>query len=284
MQNTFFHKVYAYARHLSLDVAAGSLGGGLMVAHWVEVEMPLAWYFLLPLAVWLIYSLDHLLDSRGLKEDAHTPRHQFHYRNRKVLRTIWSLLFLIGVGAALWFLPRPVIFYGLGLGVLVLLHLGLVQLIGNKTSPFLMKEVAIAFIYTAGVWGVPFVISRTIPNVLHSVVMAQFAVLALANLLEFSLFEMRADEMHKQTSFVRALGPIVARKLILLLLAMVFITGMVVVVMELSRPVVIIQMIYFSMGAILGGILLYPATFSKNELYRAFGDLAFILPYFGILI
>jgi hypothetical protein len=269
---------YVRLRLLSLDVMAGALGAGWMVTEWLGQEMSWAFYVVLPLAVWLIYTLDHLLDARRLKEKASTPRHQFHYRYFKPLAVAVVLLGLLCLGLALRYLGQTGVYFGLGMGGLVLLHLLLVKVVGDKTSPWLIKESGVAMVYAAGVWGLPALESEAWMRPELWVAFGQFFLLALVNLLEFSLYERAIDEADGHSSFVRAIGERGTRRLIYGLLVL-FVAGMIWFVVGGNEGWILLQVVLGLMAMVLLALVSVPHWFGKAERYRSWGDGAFLLPF-----
>lgn len=269
---------YARMRLLSLDVMAGALGGGWMVSLWLGHEMNWAFYVVLPLAVWLIYTLDHLLDARRLKEKASTPRHQFHYRHFKPLAVAVGVLGVACLSLALLFLGEQGVYFGLGMGGLVLLHLLLVKVVGDKTSPWLIKESGVAMVYCAGIWGLPALETEAWTEPELWVAFGQFFLLALVNLLEFSLYERAIDEADGHSSFVRAIGERGTRRLIYVLLAL-FAGGFIWFASQATGEWLILQIVLGLMAAILLALVAVPGWFGESERYRSWGDGAFLLPF-----
>ena len=255
-----------------------------MVAEYLDQKMPWAWYVVLPLAVWAIYTGDHLLDAFRLKENASTPRHRFHYRNFQLLSIITLSMVVVCLGLALLYLGQMGIFFGLGMGALVLLHLALVKLVGERTSPFLVKEFGVALIYTLGIWGLPILNAGLWLDGMAILPMVQFLLLALANLLAFSLFEHDLDEADGQTSFVRALGKPFSLSLIRLVLAAAVGLGAVVLTRYDDVVAMQMEMIIAVMAAMLSALVYRMPWFAKNERYRAWGDGVFLLPFLFVLI
>ncbi|MCB9235774.1 MAG: hypothetical protein H6581_29270 [Bacteroidia bacterium] len=275
--------IYKLISILSLDVAAGSLAGGVLVTRLLKVEMPTAWYILLPLCVWLIYTLDHLLDSRRLGAKAHTARHLFHHLHFRKIGLFWSVLAAGGFAAALICLPLEGIYFGLVMGLGVILHLGLVSLVGGKTSPLLVKEGGVALIYTFGIWGMPFVLHMEAVETSHLLMMAQFGLLALVNLLEFSLFERETDELDGQSSLVRAIGARKTSVLLGFLLMLNLVLAIGVFIVDFSQPTILYQGILLLMALLLGLILFRKNYFAHSDRYRAWGDAVFLLPALSLL-
>ncbi len=270
---------YAAIRLLSIDVALGALGGGWMVAHYLEVAMPWAWYVILPIAVWAIYTGDHLLDAMRLGERSSTPRHQFHHRFFPWLMGLAATSALTCIVLALLFLGQEGFFFGLAMGALVLVHFALVKLVGQRTSPFLVKELGVALIYAAGIWGLPLILSGKWGTREAMVPAAQFLLLALVNLLEFSLYEYESDVADGQTSFVQAIGRKGAIRFIRLILAAMAGLGAFLLATVDGMPLLRLEFIYASMAIVLAALIYKPVWFMDEERYRAVGDAAFLIPF-----
>ena len=280
-------RAYAAVRLVSVDVALAALGGGVMAARVVGASPRPAFYGLLPASVWVVYTLDHLMDARRMGDTAATPRHRFHGRQAAAL---WAVLvptaLACGIGGVVALSTWGVAF-GVGMVVLVGLHELIVKLAGDRASPLLVKELGVGVIFTAGTWGLP-VIVRWVhagpPPWTAAVVALQYALLAGVNLVEFSLFEARRDAAAGQTSFVRGVGrPAAARVATALLLAQLPLAG--VVLIGNVHPVdAAAEAVLLAMAAGLAAILRHPRTFVRHERYRTVGDGVFLLPLLMVAV
>jgi hypothetical protein len=272
-------KIYASFRILSLDVVLGGLASGTMVANILDVKMPTHWYWILPLSIWVMYTADHLLDARRLQDQAHTPRHLFHHRYFKPIFVLWSLGLAVCLSVVPFLIGRELFYFGFFMGFMVLGHLLLVKLIGSRTSRLFHKELGVALIYTFGVWGGPMVLTAAPLGLVHWVCLGQFLLLALVNLLLFSMFEAEIDEMDGHTSFVRAIGREGARNWIWgMALLIVLLAACLLLDREPPILLVWVQLIFVLMLLGLLLIMLKPALFCKREAYRSLGDGVFLLP------
>ncbi len=267
------------ARILSLDVVLGALASGGMAAKWLNVAMPWVWWIALPLSVWVIYTADHLLDAYRLQGKASTPRHLFHHQFFCPLTWIWGGGLISCLTWIPYFAPKEMWFFGFAMGGVVLIHLGLVYLIGDRTSLLFIKELGVGGIYSLGVWGAPLVSNWGNWPMATESLLLQFFLLALINLLLFSWYEHHIDERDGHTSFVRAIGPQRASWLILSLI--VFVVGIgITQVQELSSPIFwLIQGCYALMLLVLGLVAFGHSFFGKNERYRVWGDMVFLFPF-----
>lgn len=197
---------YAYVRALSLDVVAGSLAGASLAAFACNTAMPLAWWLLLPLVVWIIYSTDHLLDARRIGPAAATFRHRFHYRHFLPLSIVTFLAASIAAYLILFELTQhPSLFAGgLVLGTMVLGHLGLAQIPRWRSYP---AELLIAALYTAGIWYGPMLKrDAAIGGTVIPALILGFFLAAFGNLLAFSLFERDIDAREAPNTIVIEYG------------------------------------------------------------------------------
>lgn len=263
---------------MSLDVVAGALASGVMVSTFLRIEMVWAWYVVLPLAVWLIYTLDHLLDARRLGDAAHTLRHRFHHRHFKLIAVIWCVLLVGCLGLALGELGMTGIWFGLAMGGLVLLHLLLVRVVGDKTSPWLIKEMGVALVYSLGIWGLPILEAGVWNEPWLWISFGQFLLLALINLIEFSVFELEIDTLDGHTSFVRAIGVRKSVRFVSLLMVLVLLLGAVMIWQMPIDPIYRLEAVFGSMLLLLSALVLFQDWFGRHERYRAYGDGAFLLP------
>lgn len=255
-----------------------------MAAAYLEQPMRWAWYVLLPLAVWTIYTSDHLLDAWRLGDRASTDRHRFHVRHFKLLALLTGISALACLVLAVVFLRLQGILFGFAMGGFVVLHLLIVRLVGERTSPLLIKEFGVAFVYAAGIWGLPLINSGEWRHLSGILPFVQFLLLALVNLMEFSLFEIETDAKDGHTSFVRALGRQRSVNLIWLMLGMVAALGIAILMLSNPLRVVGLEVILGLMAAILAALLLRKTWFSESERYRIWGDAAFLMPFAYLIL
>ncbi|MEM9935549.1 MAG: hypothetical protein AAF824_18130 [Bacteroidota bacterium] len=270
---------YAYIRHLSLDVMAGSLCSGLMVATLLEVQMPWVWWVSLPVGVWLIYTADHLLDARRLGESAHTPRHRFHYRYASQIGIAWAVVFLLCIGIIPWYSPRELLLAGLAMGMLVGIHLVLVKWIGSRVSILFQKELGVGIIYGLGVWIGPLALDHQLPTPSTLFMFLQFTLLAFLNLIIFSHYDRQVDELDGHSSLVRAMTDKGVTSLVLTCTSLFLILGCLV----LREGLLPVQGIYMAMLLILLATYFFPTYFGQEERFRSWGDGVFLLPIISLL-
>ena len=78
---------------LSLDVALGAIAGSYILLFVAGIPSDGISILALAITVWLIYTLDHLLDAKEISGPAETFRHRIHQIYKVPL---WSALVLFG--------------------------------------------------------------------------------------------------------------------------------------------------------------------------------------------
>lgn len=245
------------------------------VASFMKVTVDFSIYVSLFIAVWLIYTIDHLIDASRIKEKAHTFRHHFHQKYFRQLTVIWVVTFLCGVLFSVLVLPGSTIKVGFIASALVIVHLVLVYLLGTRVSIFIQKELGVAFTYCVGIIVGPLSMSSGLSGFGYFLIF-QIFILALLNLLEFSWFDRTLDLKQGQTSVVRGLGEKVVLEVVFFLFTLFVLT---LVVAFLFFPEYgQYELILGLMGGALFLVFVFQNYFKIQERYRVFGDLVFLFP------
>jgi hypothetical protein len=244
------------------------------VAHMMKVSVSLDILFCLFLAVWLIYTIDHLIDASKLNSTKAGFRHVFHRQNFNVLTLVWIGVFLFGVIYSL-FLPYETRKVGYLASALVIVHLVLVYLLGSKVSIFIQKELGIAFTYCVGIAVGPISVSGGFDGFAYFF-LGQIFILALINLLEFSWFDRSVDKRQEQSSAVINLGERLVIELIFILFSLFVLSF--VIALIFYPDYANYQMVLGAMAMMLLLIISFQRYFSQNERYRVLGDMVFLFP------
>ncbi len=278
--------MYSLVRIVSLDVAAAALGGGILAMRVTGASPRPAFYWLLPAGVWVAYTIDHLLDARRMGPGARTPRHRFHFQHYALL---WAVVIPVMVICAIggwiglsWF----GLIYAAVMCGLVIVHETIVKLAGNRASPLLVKELGVALVFTAGVWGMPWLRHRMdTGNWFHwpVLVLIQYLLLAIVNLIELSIYESKIDTADRQTSFVRGIGRRRARILAKLLLLVQIPLALAAVSSSFHSSVLWAELVYLFMMTGLWMVIEMPRFAIHAERYRTICDGVFLLPLLMVL-
>jgi hypothetical protein len=274
-------RIYSLVRIVSLDVAAAALGGGILAMRVIGSTPRPSFYWLLPAGVWVAYTLDHLLDAHRIGPDASTPRHRFHYEHATILWIVAAIISgICAIGGWIglsWF----GLTYAAVMCALVIVHETIIKLAGNRASPLLIKELGVAIVFTAGVWGMPWLRYRLDTGQWLGwpvLLMVQYFLLAVVNLIEFSIYESKSDFADGHTSFVLAIGRRRSRKVVTALLVLLIAIGPLAILFRPTHIVIACETIYLAMSIGLWIVLANPLFAARAERYRTIGDGVFLLP------
>ncbi len=120
-----------------------------LFAHDSAVRLSLASRAVLPLAVWLIYLTDRLLDTAKGLPMQRTARHEFSCRCRACCYAMAGAAALFSTISVLY-LPLPVIRSGLATLCAVFAYLLIVHGVGGSVRRWLPKEAAVGLIFAVG--------------------------------------------------------------------------------------------------------------------------------------
>lgn len=169
-----------------------------------NISLPWAYWIILPLTVWWIYITDHLMDGFKHKENTSNPRHRLFYRKRYSFFTLACLIGMADLILILTQLPKEIILLGAAVGTLVIIYLLLGHFIKFKSYFLFPKEWLIAALYTVGIWGVPCFLAPGNIQWFQWVPLAGYFMIVVSNLLTYSVFETRNDNLDDQISLVTA--------------------------------------------------------------------------------
>jgi hypothetical protein len=268
----FLMSVYTYFRWLSLDIVLGAIFFLGYINCFYALHLPLVIYAELGLAVWVIYLLDHLIDSRRSTR-FFSSRHQFYRDSFTVLSWI-CLVAVISACVLLPFLPETIFINGLMLSLFSCSYLILVKYVPK----FWIKEVLIASGYTTGLFLVPY-------SLVESLVWSDYLFfgnlffIALSNLVVFSIYDLGRDVEDSFPSIVQKIGLLQARKYCVVLLTVSLTIAFVLFTVDSN-----LGLMFLSMNLILILLLAFPSRFEKNDTFRVIGDGIFYLPLIFMLI
>lgn len=262
-------KAYRLLNLLSIDIAIGAIGCGLYFAWVLQVLIRPYAVASLGITVWIIYTADHLLDAWKVKGRASTERHRFHQDH---FRTLVALIVIVTVidFVLIFFIKRPVLFAGLYMIAIVAVYL----LFHSKLKFF--KEVFVALVYCLGVLLPSLTVTDVSLTGKHYLLIASFFLVALINLLLFSLFDRKNDEQDKRQSFVTLFGEQHTRRMIVMLF---IINTMLLSYLLFQWDEILVALIPLLMSSVLMAIMIFRGWFEFNSRYRLLGDAVFLLPY-----
>lgn len=268
-------RLLAFIQNLSLDVTAGAVISSLFVCDYFGVNGSFEMMLGLGIAIWLIYTIDHLRDAGRSDIDAVNPRHAFHHKHRLAILIFAFLVFGVGVINAFQ-LPLSTIKSGLVLGGLSGLYFAYLKF----SSVHRFKEPFAAVIYTAGIFAGPISLI-THWEWSYLVLFFLFLLLVAANLVLFPLFEMDIDSKDKVMSIALKTGRKKATRMVWVLLILHFLLLMVAVFgfHEFAH----LKYTFLAMNLVLVLLLSRQEYFRKHLLYRWLGDGIFFIPLVDLI-
>ncbi|QHV94373.1 hypothetical protein [Spirosoma endbachense] len=264
------------AYYLSLPVVFGAVLSNRMAARLSDVT-PIHWAtpLVLALVVFIIYTVDRLLDIRKPSEPA-TARHRFHRHYASLLwRAVMAAAALAFILA--FFLPGSVIKFGIVLGGICAAYVGAVFRLPARHPALLLKEPLVAILYSAGVWGSVWV-QRPRVSGIEIAEFLMFLGIAFQNLLLFAIMEKREQSGKREFSLATEWGEERSDTLLRWLTFAVIATGLTLCFVTNDRFAQRSAIMLALMSLTLYGIQRYPAYFLRNERYRWLGDAVFWFP------
>jgi hypothetical protein len=266
---------YRLLNILSIDVALGAV----CCAAWFAVlfEVTLRPYALasLGLTVWIIYTIDHLLDARKVSGPASTDRHRFHQKNFTVLLTILVIAIALDL-LVVFFVRKEVFKSGIVLSCVMMIYF----LLQHHLRHF--KEFVIAILFSCGVLLPAWSLSTGSTNAGLALIISQFVLTALLNLLLFSWFDHHNDIKDKRESFVTLIGERASRQIISFLFLLN--ASLMLATILYSSALINQELIIFLMNFMLAFVFIQRKRFEVNDRFRLVGDCIFLFPVLYFLL
>ena len=256
-------------RHTNLDICIGAVINALALASIFGASLSYYSLILLFNTVWIIYTMDRIIDSRryvsGLQD-----RHRFHHKHRKKLLTIAALLSLVN-GYFLIYIDETILLYGSALAAMIVIYL---VLIWRRLN--IPKEVIIAIFYTIGVF-LPSLGQLKITGA-EMVVLVQHSSLAFANLILISWFEQNSDRSMGYKNLAARMGSAYSTIFYSLI-------GINIILGILSTRIYLeIQLVFALMWIVLVVVGRLRTYFQVHDRYGKWADACFYLPALVLLL
>lgn len=268
---------------LSIDVVIGSVFSTFFVAKLLSVDPNWAFWISFPISVWIIYTLDHLVDASRLKSAAHTYRHRFHYMHLKKLIFIIIVLSIIDSIIILMWLQKELIFFGLLLILLTIFYLLFLYFNTNTKIP-LFKEIFVSTIYTLGIWGGPISISNFNINSSQILLLIIFLLLVLSDVLLLSYYEVESDRKDNHSTFTVIYGKPLTAQMITIILLIVFSSSIFIIYSHELFLYRVAVKIFLLMGMLEIVTLSFSHVLEKDKIYRYIIELVFWIPGLILLV
>ncbi|WP_460538062.1 UbiA family prenyltransferase [Echinicola sediminis] len=274
-------KYYNYFQWLSLDVVLGACAGLFFFQHLLMLSFTPVVYVLMSLAVWGIYTFDHLMDARNIEGRASSGRHLFHQVHFNKL-LIW--LFLVGITGfylAFNFIKfSRLLSFGLLLSTMIVGNIMMLKFFGKRLT--FLKELTTAMFYTAGITLVPLIrfVDGGLPRVFWFFALGYF-IMAWFNLLLLAYMDKDSDQRDRMNSIVNTFGAQTTHNLLsaILVMALFYILSLFFVLGSLYYIYIVILLIMFLVHA-----LAFVKPNKSKEAVRRQIDASYILPFVLLLL
>lgn len=269
-------RLYRYLNAFSIDVVAGAVICTLFFAKLFQAKLPVVLVVTLAMAVWSVYTIDHLWDAQRSRMPSLTLRHHLHFKYRPIL-TVLLFVALVTGGILFWYLPDSTRKVGLILAVSILIYFLTTTFWGSK--PIYHKELSIAAAYSFGVILGPYTLRQIQMTTPHMLVCIQFVMLAFSNLLIFSYFDTELDQRQHFGSLSRAIGKRNTRLVAMVMLLLVLVTSIIGIINWYEDTLIRQgEGVLALMTIPLAIILVWDAYFGHHDRYRLLGDVTFFVP------
>gem|GEM_PF-812915 len=263
---------------LSLDVVLGTLAVGYMATRILFVEVNPIWWFILPMATWVVYTLDHIVDGYKNKLNSSIERHRFHYQYRKTIIGVTLVISLITIILSMVYLDSRIIIGGVVLTFIAGSYMGTLLVINKRKTTLLQKELIIAIIYTTGIFLAPAIWYGLLPSFPVLCIIMVIGILAWTEGIMNSWFDYNYDIEDGHLSFTVLYGKKFTLKF--LVATHMFIEA-VILILLFTIPINLIfwsLVILLAMNLFLGIISLFPENPFLRRYHRIIGELTFLLP------
>ena len=262
------YRLYNFVNILSIDVAIGAVVSAMFFGRFFHVHILAYGYVALGLTVWIIYTADHLRDAMRIEGEASSERHLFHQRYFKALLLLTSFVTVVDC-ILIFFIRKPVFVGGIMLTLFVVLYLIF------QSRLYFLKEVFVALLYTLGVLLPSIVITGDAITFSHVLVMIQFFLLALLNLLIFSIYDCPTDKRDNLRSFATKFGKRFTEWTVIVI-GVVWISVFAFQIFNERFPTY--EYVLGFSFLVLAAVFFFRDIFSQHNLYRVIGDAVFWLP------
>ena len=263
---------------LSIDVLIGAIASGAFAVEVLKVRPGFAWWIVLPLSVWIVYSLDHIIDSVKRNATNLSIRQLFFKEHSKWL---WIIIFLFSILTAflvLYSLDTAIVEFGMVIGFVTSVYFLLLVFLGEKKSIFLQKELFVAAIYTAGIWGGPMALMKFQLNHDQLILLINFLLLVFSDILILNFYEAESDKKNNPNSFILKYGKRFSYYFIWILIIVVFSSSLVEVILVQDVKLSIAFKLLMLMSIVLLILFNYRDKFRQWPYYRLVGEIVFWIP------
>ncbi|CAI8343972.1 MAG: Uncharacterised protein [Bacteroidetes bacterium MED-G17] len=242
-----------------------------------QIAMPYPIYWLIGSSAWLVYLLDHFIDAGT--STLSVDRYDFIAKRKKIFAGIGAAIVLLNAFLVFVYFDKTLLIFGMVIGLLVLVHQFINTSVRKAGGNALFKESFVALMVTL-VFGFPVLYNFSVFQG-HLVPLFFLLLINLGNVWLFAHIEIEEDRKNNYPSLALSLGKKKSKQMLkqLYFLLLIGLAGQwnfeqdKALLIALAAMVITLQV-----------ILLKTDYFSKNNLYRFWGDLIYLYPLMALLI
>ena len=265
-----FYKIFTW---LSLDVTVGAIVFMCFLSREFATPVHPKEAIALGISVWLIYTIDHLLDVRTASSLV-SDRRKFHHRYFNFLLVACGV-FISGGIFIVSLLSERLLIYGIIMAVIASGYLIFARLRGWSA----FKEIQIAIGYALGVSLVPLSHLDQMTS-WHWQVLGMLFLTAFFNLILFSWFDTEQDRKEGFESLATYLGERAIRVLLWFLMGLSISGILALIVCGAPHALIIFFLVSSTVNLLIWRLANF---FGRQDLYRFIGDGVFLLPIIWLI-
>jgi len=261
----------------SLMVVFGSISTSYFFATLFHAKLSFWFYYLLSSTIWIIYTLDHVLDGLKLKEEAISLRHYIHYKYRTTIIPILVLFALFNMYVAVAYLPQKMLIAGCVLAVLVILYFLFIHFFSAKQKA-INKELIVALVVCSGMVVLPGISGNLSLSFGSACIVLSMVLINYTNLLLFSYYDYENDKANGLNSAATNWGLEKTKTMAINTLGSAFVLFVFWLFQFNSPSKLPVSIAFLIMLNILMVMIIQEDRFKQKESYRFWGDFIFLMP------
>jgi len=262
-------------RLFSLDIVAGAMASLVFASQVMDVELHRSYYLIMALTVWLIYTLDHVMDGARTRGKSESETSNFFYKYKIPVIFVFLILLVLNFRLIVYRLDEKIIQFGMGPGIAVVFYLLMKRYYDGKLKWLFIKELWITVIYTLAIWGGTVILAGDSVSLSQAFLIASFGLIIFSNVLIYSIYEREMDVREDNKSFARDFGLKAAVNTAVLSLV-ASILGIVLAYLFFEAALnYCLPLLLVSASMLI--ILSFPKIFAKRKLYGVAADLLLLL-------
>lgn len=269
--------VVEFVNCFSLLVVLGSVSTSYFFSQLFHANLPLSFYWLLASTIWIIYSLDHVLDGLKKREESVSVRHYIHYKYRKILVPTIAAISVFNAVLAYMFLPKRILISGLGMAALVVLYFVIIHFFKRLKINWL-KEFFVSMLVCWGMVVLPGVAGDMTFSPSSVAIVLCMVAINFSNLLLFSYFDYDEDVENGLTSAAVQWGKDFTQSVILHSLGIGFMCLIGWTFLIQSPVKLAVSVALLIMFNVLLVMYIQEERFAEKGRYRFWGDVIFLVP------